>query len=354
MGKVFVMGFVGCGNLGDEAILCGTLQALRSEGIKDPIVFSWDPNFTRELYGVKTLPVLPGLQGLKDFRSHLRRGDLFLLGGGSLLQDGQRRIVPFWLSRALLAKLRGCTVVYHAQGVGPIKTASAKALLRQVVPRTAALFSVRDANSLELIPRGVPTKLVADPALLLPPLPRTTRSKRVVVALRHTSYDDSLQALSDVLKKYATDKRLELCFLPMHSPDDLRLSQDMARLTGGSVYSGRHTVEDVRTFLAESEFVVAMRLHAAILAAGVGTPSIGLAYDPKVQAFYSELDLSQYVLPWSADFNPKKFADLLAQTYAAREEISKHTECGVNILRTRAQSSIPLALEKWRNRPDET
>ena len=89
------MAFVGAGNLGDEAILAGTLTAWRQAGAADPLVFSWRPEETAFLHHVTALPVEPGVRGLCSYARHLRPGDLVLLGGGSLLQDGERRIVPF-------------------------------------------------------------------------------------------------------------------------------------------------------------------------------------------------------------------------------------------------------------------
>lgn len=194
------MGFIGCGNLGDEAILAGTLQSLRESGVGRPLVFSWSPKQTALEHSIESLPVLPGMSGLKDFAAHLHRGDLVLLGGGSLLQDGQRRIVPFWLSRALAAKLKGCTVVYHAQGVGPLNTSFARALVRAIVPYTANGYTVRDAQSLKLLPASVQAQLVADPALLLPALEVAKYPSLVVISLRNTKHDAELHKLVNALK----------------------------------------------------------------------------------------------------------------------------------------------------------
>lgn len=350
MRNVFIMGFIGCGNLGDEAILAGNLQRLKECGVNQPVVFSWCPNQTTQEYNVKSLPVLAGMQGLKDFATHLRRGDLLILGGGSLLQDGQRRIVPFWLSRALVAKLRGCTVVYHAQGVGPLHTRFARALIRSVVPWTADAYTVRDAQSLKLLPKNVRAQLVADPALLLAEVDVQKYPGRVVVALRNTKHDGELTKLIHSLKLFSEAEAIQYVFLPMHVPDDEGVCMQVAALAGGSVYEGPFDVKSVRKLLASAELVVAMRLHAAILAAGVYTPSVGISYDPKVLSFYAELGLQEYVLPWNDEFNANLCSVLLGEAYSSRLELAERTRTGAGLLRDRARDSIPIALAVWRRR----
>lgn len=351
MPKVVVMGFIGCGNLGDEAILAGTLQALRSNGILSPTVFSWTPGATAKNHNVQALPVLPGLSGLIDFAGHLRAGDLFLLGGGSLLQDGQRRIVPFWLARALIAKMRGCTVVYHAQGVGPLRTSFARRLVKYLVPPTADLFTVRDQVSVQLLPSSVKCEVVADPALLLAPIVAQPERSLVVVALRHTKHDALLQPLAESLRLFAQQTGAELLFLPMHYPDDVSLSETVAAAVGGRVYNGPPSVDAVRTVLGSAELVIAMRLHAAILAVGENTPTVGLAYDPKVEAFLNEVNLPKCMIKWGENFTSQDFSRLLLQSYNSRHTLRVALSENIENLRARAERSIPLALARWRCEP---
>jgi polysaccharide pyruvyl transferase WcaK-like protein len=48
--------------------------------------------------------------------------------------------------------------------------------------------------------------------------------------------------------------------------------------------------------LAAADLVVAERLHAAVLAAAVGTPFVGLEYRPKVADFAASVGMSDRVL----------------------------------------------------------
>ena len=173
---------------------------------------------------------------------------------------------------------------------------------------------------------------------------------RVVVALRNTKHDGELTKLAHSLKLFSDAKAIQYVFLPMHVPDDDEVCRQVAALTGGSVYGGPLDVVSIRKLLASAELVVAMRLHAAILAAGVSTPSVGLSYDPKVLSFYAELGLPEYVLPWNDEFNANLCSVLLGKAYSSRLELAERTKIGAGLLRDRARDSIPLALAVWRSR----
>ncbi len=351
MAKIVIMGFVGCGNMGDEAILAGTLLQLETEGRRDVTVFSWNPEDTLARHGVQAFPVLPGLSGLRDFYARLHRGDLFLLGGGSLLQDGERRVVPFWLMRAFAARLKGCRVVFHAQGVGPLNTGLAKVMVSLLVPLCADLVTLRDPESFAHIPAFLKPRLVADTALLLPPVQAEKVPRRVVVSLRRISeMEDMEKDLAACLAHFAKRNELQLVFVPFQYPEDCEVSDRMAKLTGGTAVSGPLTLDEVRQLLASAELVVAMRLHSAILAAGVGTPIVGLTYDPKVGSFFAQLGLSPAQCPWSQDFRYQTLLDILHREYHSREIQEARLAEAVPLLCERAAESVHLALHKWEQR----
>jgi len=348
--RVYIAGFIGAGNAGDEAILAGTLYLLRQRGVADIGVFSWNPDQTASVHGVQAYPVLPGLAGIKAFAAVVRRGDLLLLGGGSLLQDGEARVVPFWLSRALAAKAKGCTVVFHAQGVGPLRTAWARALVRVLLPFTADLVTVRDVDSQKLV-SYVRTHLVADPALTLPSLSVSKQPKLTVVALRAwrglQANDRSREELEAALKQLAAEHGHSYAFLPMHVPDDVPLAEDLARRLRGTVVN-YNSLAELREVLAAAQLVIAMRLHAAILAAGVGTPVVGLAYDPKVRAFFHGLGLENAVLPWDGGFRGEELAAAVGEALAQGTDKRASAASALAQMSARAALAVDLALACWR------
>ena len=347
MSRVYIMGFVGAGNAGDEAILAGTLHLLRERGVTDIGVFSWNPSETEHVHGVRAFPVLPGLTGIKNFAAVLRRGDLLLLGGGSLLQDGEPRIVPFWLSRAVAAKAKGCTVVFHAQGAGPLRTLGARLLVRVLLPLSSSLVTVRDVDSQKLIAYARPN-LVADPALALPQLAVPKQPKSAVIALRKCSgREEEERKLVAALGNLSAEHGLTYAFLPMHIPDDVPLAEDLARRCQGTVVS-YSSLTELREVLARAEVVLAMRLHAAILAAGVGTPVVGLAYDPKVRAFFRDLGLERAVLPWGEEFQGEHLQAAVSAALVENHAQRHATAEVLTQMRARAALAVDLALARWK------
>ncbi len=82
--KIVVSGYYGFGNAGDEAILEAMLRDVRALApAVRVVVLSGDPADTSARFGVEAVPRMnPGA-----VMRALRGADLFLSGGGSLLQD---------------------------------------------------------------------------------------------------------------------------------------------------------------------------------------------------------------------------------------------------------------------------
>ncbi|MGI6649378.1 MAG: polysaccharide pyruvyl transferase family protein [Bacillota bacterium] len=99
----------------------------------------------------------------------LRRADLLISGGGSLLQDVTSwRSILYYLGIVTLALILGQPVMFYAQGIGPIRRPWARWLTR-VIANRVRLITVRDQDSLnELKHLGVtkpPVYVTADPVL---------------------------------------------------------------------------------------------------------------------------------------------------------------------------------------------
>ncbi len=348
MPRVAIMGFVGCGNLGDEAILAGNLRGLSQIGINDPLVFSWQPDLTKAQHAVDTAPVLPGRQGLLDFKRRLGKGDLLLLGGGSLLQDGQRRIVPFWLARAIVAKLAGAKVVFHAQGVGPLRTAVGRFLVRATMPVIADLVTLRDRASFALVPSLCRPELVADPALLLSVTTADREDDLIIVALRELAHLSEMEPkLQSSLKTLAAGSRARLLFVPMQHPDDVDVSRRFAVACGGELIDQPLSLSELTELLGRAQLVIAMRLHAAILSANNLTPVVGLAYDPKVSAFFQEIGMPEAVTPWDENFDAATFTATAERAFNERVGYHRRLQTVMPELRQRAQTAITRAVELW-------
>jgi polysaccharide pyruvyl transferase CsaB len=270
--KISALGYYGFGNLGDEAVLAGIRTALGETFPKaEFLVLTNDAAATQTLH--------PGVQTAnrwrwKDAITALQGTDLFVFGGGSLLQDAtSARSVLWYALMAAIARRKAQRVLWWGQGVGPLQSPTSRTLVR-LIGNQADAITVRDEKSAALLKElGVKRSIevVADPAFALTPAP-ASQPHGVLVALRRWP-GVSPSTLAHALPGATA--------LPMHLPDDLEAQGELPcynwQLAGARV-------EDVLGQVAVAELCVAMRLHALIFAARCATPFVALSYDPKVVA----------------------------------------------------------------------
>ena len=156
--RAVLCGYYGMGNGGDEALLASLLQMLPPK-IK-PVVLSGNPQQTRDRYGVESCD-------RKSFSAVirvLRTADLFIWGGGSLIQDATSALSPVYYTGLMaLAQLMGLKTIAWAQGIGPLGRSFNRWSARQVF-RNCTAVSVRDRASAALLQEWkIPFLLAPDP-----------------------------------------------------------------------------------------------------------------------------------------------------------------------------------------------
>ncbi len=291
--RVSALGYYGFGNLGDEAVLAGIRQALATTLNPDMLVLSANPAQTEKLH--------PGVRAtarwsVKEAGQALRGTDLFILGGGSLLQDATSVKSVVWYSlMAHIARKRSRRVLWWGQGIGPLSHPLSRFLVKQIA-RQADAITVRDESSQKLLKQigcgGVIT-VVADPAFALEPAPPVgvaLPNDALLLSLRNWKTDD----LSRVLKPTEQDSSANLqtiwqgtpIALPMHLPEDATYMKEvLGEWTAQYDWQASGaTVEQTLGRFRGADLVVAMRLHALIFAARCTVPFVALSYDPKVNA----------------------------------------------------------------------
>ncbi|GAB4460262.1 MAG: polysaccharide pyruvyl transferase CsaB [Armatimonadaceae bacterium] len=298
--QVAALGYYGFGNLGDEAVLGGILRSLRSE-----------PRFADARFrilsndGAETRRLHPGVETANRWKwreaaTALRGTDLFILGGGSLLQDAtSARSVVWYTLMALIARRRARRVLWWGQGIGPLNSGVSRKLVRLIADQADAR-TVRDNSSAELLKAiGVSgsIQVVADPAFALEPTTEPTAnpkanhslpaSPKYLLALREWQHGSVVQTLQrrELFSGWGW-RHDTIAGLPMHLPHD---REYMAGLLGADFVqqdwrAAGWTIEQVLGWVGGAEQVVAMRLHALIFAARCAVPFVALSYDPKVDA----------------------------------------------------------------------
>lgn len=291
--RVLVSGYLGKGNLGDEALFSGLARGLAARGHRVEAL-SADPPRTRAEHGVAAAHRLHGLP------LALARADAVVSGGGGLLQDvTSGRSLRYYLGVIGAARAARRRVVVFGQSIGPLSEAG-----RARTARTLARLpiAVRDRPSQALLDElGLPSTLVADTALALAPADAEEgvpgETLLLVPRAGVTGATDGLVAVA----RRARARGERVAVLPFESGADELEADRIANAVAGVE---RWSAADPREALdacGRAAFVVSVRLHGLILATRAGRGHVGVAYDPKVTGFLRESGGCGVAVPVDAD-----------------------------------------------------
>ena len=345
--KIVISGYYGFDNCGDEAVLFAMIHCLKELLPNARItVLSANPKKTCELYGVKAVnrwnPVSVAFAILKC--------RLLISGGGSLLQDVTSAKSPgYYLGVIRIAHLFRKKVMIYSQGVGPLNVAKNRTRVSRVLNRCHAI-TLRDERSADLLSDlGIRRDMAVtcDPVLALGRDDIYNDAGKVdlrefglfndsgidlnpllFTAIRCWKDDRHIAQVADFLDMQARDG-WNILLVPAHYPDDSdAIAMLCARMTAQPFCVDR--VLSAREFIyltAMADRVFSMRLHGLICAMAMGTPIIGLSYDPKVDAFMEQAGLERYCLPFD-DFNVKTANRLMEELdnipFQLRQERESH------------------------------
>lgn len=291
--RLLASGFYGGYNMGDEAVLSGLLALVGTASRPvDLTVLSGNPEFTRATYDIRALDRSIFRDAVRRAVA-LRQSDALVLGGGGLLQDisgrrGIRGTLGRTLSLARWANRYGVPLVFWAVGVGPLRYTSIPQVAE--VLRRAKALTVRDKASQALLRlAGIEAEILPDLAWALD-LPLHSGGQQLGISLRRWPGLD-LQAVARGLRAVHGWFPGPIVFLPFER-QDLEVGQALQDLLGHDqvdVPPILPTLTEIIERYALCGAVIAMRLHAGLLAAAQGVPSIGLAYDSKVSELHDAL-----------------------------------------------------------------
>jgi polysaccharide pyruvyl transferase CsaB len=329
MKKIVISGYYGFENLGDEAVLAGIISLLKKKNKKLKLtVLSATPEETAQRYGVNAV----SRNSLIQISHVFAEADLFISGGGSLLQDVTGSLsVPYYLAIFWLAKMQGLKTAYYAQGVGPLQKRWSRWLTAFSLNRFDFL-GVRDQGSKELLKEiGVKKeiKLTADPVFALYNMVNVVRQKikgeiNIGVSVRPWEVD-YLEELAQGLNSYAERYKCKFLLLPMHKGSDEKTSQKLKGLlhTETELVELSHEPEKALKAFSQLDLFVGVRLHSLIFALLNQIPSLALSYDPKIEGLMEEIDYLPIIKleDITAELVDQKIAELHSERYRIRNKL---------------------------------
>ena len=355
--RILISGYYGLSNAGDEAVLSAIIAGIRERSDAEITVLSASPAATSARHEVKALPRMSPAR----VRKAVRECDLFISGGGSLLQDATSfKSLAYYLLVIALAKRYRRKVMLLGQGIGPLR----RSISRRLTARTLSgvdLIAVRDPQSAELLRElGVKSRIevTADPTFALDPCPADEYSRLwralgfgdgddvLAVSLRGWPGRDVERHASEALAEIAQELPVKLLLVAMHSPDDEALARRVAdslempdRI---AVQPEEWSGEQLLGVLGRCVFAIGMRLHALIFAAAAGVPSLGIEYDPKVEQFVKAT--GQAGIPLS-EVSAGRLGEDAISAWSRRAELAARLPERIERMRKGAEENFRLAVE---------
>jgi polysaccharide pyruvyl transferase CsaB len=352
--RVAIHGYYGARNAGDELILAVMLERLRKHlPDLEPVVISRDAAWTERTHGVNAVDG----GDLTAVATLVRESSLVISGGGGLFQDYWPRDnaemltfpasgVAGYAQVPLLAKLYGRPLAMLAHGVGPIVTEEGARLTRFAF-ELADRVTVRDEASRELLRRlGCDKRVEAvapDPAYaaavpaaeearreLVERLGVDTASPLVGVCVRPWAPggEEWPLKLASSLDSFLETTDTTIAFLPFQAygaGDDEEASREVIsvmRHADRCRVAAPDSPAQAVAFVAGCDAVLAMRLHAAIIAIAAAVPVLALAYDPKVTEAMVQAGQQESAIP-IGDVEPGDLSKRLADLLESRSKVSR-------------------------------
>ena len=317
--KIAVGGYYGFGNMGDEAIL-------------DTLV-----DHIKMIYPETDLCVLHKKQGRRNGAELVCRyspisvaktllwADIFVLGGGSLLQNETScRSLVYYCFLIIISKLCGCRCILLSNGIGPINGGIWRRLTALALS-FADSISVRDRASAKLVSELTSGRIeapVASDVCFLAPTEaeiekikvEVSKERYAVIALR----GDGKTELDFVARALEANCLFGI-FVAMDEQADNNRAKKGAAICGGA-FVREISKDKLLGIMKGARVVMGERLHSLVFASIVGTPFVALGDSTKVKSFFEEITGLSVVWDKSLD-------DALRQVLAMPIESFSVNEC---------------------------
>jgi len=308
---ILLLGAYGRGNAGDDVFLHSALELFED---RDVYINSADDSLLPEQFRgrVKTISTVSAGDFFKKVALFLRIREVVYWGGDLWVELYGTRMPRILLYKMILLntllRLSGERIYYVGVGIGRLHGLSLA--LARTSARMAKQVVVREQRSSQVI--GLKNVAVLpDLAINLPynksVLHATPKDRpfHITVSVLQSipnpevNFPRLVEAVSQFVNSLPEDK-FRVTLLPMHvsndePKDDLWASKQLeSKLTRSAEMFEPRDLETIVKQLRESDLVIGTRLHTDILGMLNGTPSIGIAYRPKVKSLFEDNGIGEF------------------------------------------------------------
>lgn len=304
MKKIFIFGYYGFKNCGDDAILESIIQNLKTMKLDAEIsALTYDAKYTRDAHKINTV----SRSKIIDIIRNIKNCDLLISGGGSLLQDvTSSRSLLFYLSLIFIAKIFNKKVMFYCNGYGPVRKRINKFLIKKII-KNVDLITLRDEESYKELKKLGITKNVmvaADAAFTMEPAEEERVNEIaeienicededvIAISVRRWTDDDTTKNVISKTIDYLVKENKKIVLIPMKYPDDVEISLEIKEMCESNphVIENQYSPKEVLGLMKKFKMLIGIRLHALIFAAIAGVPVVGIEYDPKIRGFLKLID----------------------------------------------------------------
>lgn len=305
--RILIAGYYGFGNLGDELILTSLLERLRDRYSNGHItVLSADHRQTSRHHKVEAMSRWNPLALVIAFW----RADLFVLGGGGLLQDAtSSRSMAYYVGLLTLARGFSLPITLYAIGVERIRSFFWKWATARVLSGAKVRIVVRDEKSRDLLvsygiqPAGI--HVAADPVFGRPParaaaIRYDSAGRTVLLIPRLPCPAPGVRLFTHVSRvlqnQFGRDVR-GMLFQPVSERPYLTELSGRVFLPEVPFIAGE-SWEESAALVGSFDAVISARFHGLVLAALAQRPFIGVGDPEKIGRLCESFGAP--FLPWDA------------------------------------------------------
>ena len=344
--QILISGYYGFNNIGDESILRAVVDNLRCKLNDIEItVLSQNPDSTAQKYGVHSV----NRKSVKDIIKAVRKCDLLISGGGSLLQDvTSKKSILYYLMIMWTAFFFRKRVFIYSQGIGPILSKLNRKLTAATLRQTHGIV-VRDEASKELLIeigiKGERIIVTADPVLRIKQAELSVGREILIkegftpdpgrmsvgFAIREKKTDSNfVDEICISIRRLIDEYQAQIVLIPFHYSEDMAVIEEIQTRLGNEVCCIRHKylTNEMLSIIGNMDILVGVRLHALIHAAIMDVPMIAISYDPKINSFMHSIDMKAMcsVYDFKNDFFIEEFDKTVNRAAAIKDKVRNRIE----------------------------